>query len=139
MPKRPRINENGFYHLINRGVDKRKVFLDRADHIMFLDLLNEYRPIYHFSIHAYCLMDNHYHLLMEIKQQNLSEIMQKINHLYAIYFNKKYNRVGHLWQGRFKSWFVIDVHYFYNLTRYIEQNPIRAGKWRVDHNNNECW
>ncbi len=127
MPRRKRSNENGYYHLINRGVEKRKVFLDSADHVTFLKLIDELKPVNNFNIHAYCLMDNHYHLLMEIKIKNLSTIMQQLNYSYANYFNKKYTRVGHLWQGRFKSWTINDEYYFHTVKRYIEQNPVRAG------------
>jgi len=71
-------------------------------------------------------MSNHYHLLIKINRENLSAIMQKINSRYSIYFNKKYERVGPLWQGRFKSWYVYDTTYLQTLVRYIEFNPIKA-------------
>jgi len=71
-------------------------------------------------------MNNHYHLLMQIKNENLSIIMQKVNSRYSMYFNHKYKRVGPLWQGRFKSWFVYDENYLQTLVRYIEFNPIKA-------------
>ena len=71
-------------------------------------------------------MNNHYHLLMQIKNENLSIIMQKVNSRYSMYFNHKYKRVGPLWQGRFKSWFVYDDNYLQTLVRYIEFNPIKA-------------
>ena len=71
-------------------------------------------------------MDNHYHLLIETTSQNLSLFMRQINANYAIYFNKKYKRVGHLWQGRYKSWYIINEDYLYTLFRYIEHNPLKA-------------
>ena len=71
-------------------------------------------------------MGNHYHLLIEISQENLSKFMRQLNMNYAIYFNKKYKRTGHLWQGRFKSWYVTDEAYLYTLMLYIEQNPLKA-------------
>ena len=71
-------------------------------------------------------MGNHYHLLIETAQENLSKFMRQLGMNYAIYFNKKYKRVGHLWQGRFKSWFVTDEAYLYTLMLYIEQNPLKA-------------
>jgi hypothetical protein len=71
-------------------------------------------------------MSNHYHLLLEITSPNLSKFMQQLNMNYSIYFNKKYKRSGHLWQGRFKSWYVTDEAYLYTLMCYIEQNPIKA-------------
>ena len=85
-----------------------------------------YAQSFHIVIHNYCLMSNHYHLLIETKQENLSKFMRQLNMNYAIYFNKKYKRVGHLWQGRFKSWYVTDEAYLYTLMRYIEQNPLKA-------------
>ena len=86
-----------------------------------------YAKDYDITIHNYCLMSNHYHLLIEIINKNLSKFMRQLNMNYAIYFNKKYKRVGHLWQGRFKSWYVTDEAYLYTLMCYIEQNPLRAG------------
>lgn len=71
-------------------------------------------------------MSNHYHLLLEIQEENLSKFMRQLNMNYSIYFNKKNKRVGHLWQGRFKSWYVTDVAYLYTLMCYIEQNPLKA-------------
>ena len=71
-------------------------------------------------------MDNHYHLLAETTAENLSLFMRQINANYAIYFNKKYKRTGHLWQGRYKSWYIIQQEYLYTLFRYIEHNPIKA-------------
>jgi DNA-directed RNA polymerase specialized sigma subunit len=71
-------------------------------------------------------MDNHYHLLLQTKQENLSLMMRQVNSHYAIYFNKKEKRIGHLWQGRFRSWYVVNEEYLYLLLRYIEHNPIKA-------------
>ncbi len=85
-----------------------------------------YAKSYGITIHNYCLMGNHYHLLIEIEQENLSKFMKQLNSNYAIYFNKKYKRSGHLWQGRFKSWYVTDEAYLYTFMLYIEQNPLKA-------------
>jgi REP element-mobilizing transposase RayT len=123
MPRKPRIEKNGFYHIINRGVAKGDIFIEECDYAKFLEILQD---AYGFEIYSYCLMSNHYHLLMEIKKENLSAIMQKVNSRYSIYFNKKYERVGPLWQGRFKSWYVYDEIYLDTLIRYIEFNPIKA-------------
>ena len=81
---------------------------------------------YSITLHNYCLMSNHYHLLIETKNENLSKFMRQLNMNYAIYFNKKYKRVGHLWQGCFKSWYVVDEAYLYTLMLYIEQNPLKS-------------
>jgi putative transposase len=87
-------------------------------------ILLEY--LYEVKVHSYVLMSNHYHLLVETSKENLSGYMRHINANYAIYFNKKYKRSGHLWQGRFKFWHVTDEAYLYALVAYIEYNPIKA-------------
>jgi len=126
MPRRPRIEIAGYYHIINRGVEQRIVFKEAADYEYFEELMCFYMKSYNIILHNYCLMSNHYHLLIEITQENLSKFMRQLNMNYAIYFNKKYKRIGHLWQGRFKSWYVTDEAYLYTLMLYIEQNPFKA-------------
>jgi len=126
MPRKPRIEIAGFYHIINRGVEQRVVFKEFDDYEYFEELMCLYAKSFGITIHNYCLMSNHYHLLLEIKSPNLSKFMRQLNMNYSIYFNKKYKRVGHLWQGRFKSWYVTDEAYLYTLMCYIEQNPIKA-------------
>ncbi|RXJ69315.1 hypothetical protein CRV08_04715 [Halarcobacter ebronensis] len=126
MARRPRIEIAGYYHIINRGVEKRVVFYDKDDFEYFIDLLSIGCKKFNITLHNYCIMNNHYHLLIELIEENLSKFMRYLNATYAIYFNKKYKRVGHLWQGRFKSWYVANEAYLYILMRYIEQNPIKA-------------
>ena len=126
MPRKPRIEIAGYYHIVNRGVEQRTVFLEADDYEYFEELLCFYLESYNIILHNYCLMSNHYHLLIEIEEENLSKFMKQLNANYAIYFNKKYGRTGHLWQGRFKSWYVTDEAYLYTLMIYIEQNPLKA-------------
>ena len=126
MARRPRIEIAGFYHILNRGVEQRVIFKEPADYEYFEKLMCFYMKSYNITLHNYCLMPNHYHLLIEITSENLSKFMRQLNMNYAIYFNKKYKRVGHLWQGRFKSWYVTDEAYLYTLMCYIEQNPLKA-------------
>ena len=126
MARRPRIEQAGYYHIINRGVDKMNIFRHPDDYEYFEELMCFYMKSYGITLHNYCLMSNHYHLLIEISQENLSKFMRQLNMNYAIYYNKKYKRTGHLWQGRFKSWFVTDEAYLYTLMLYIEQNPLKA-------------
>ena len=126
MPRRPRIEIAGYYHIINRGVEQRIIFKEADDYEYFEELMCFYMKSYGITLHNYCLMGNHYHLLIETSTDNLSKFMRQLNMNYAIYFNKKYKRVGHLWQGRFKSWFVTDEAYLYTLMLYIEQNPLKA-------------
>ncbi len=126
MPRKPRVEYRGFHHIINRGVARGNIFLKDADYLKFLEILEHTSKIYNFKVHSFCLMTNHYHLLLEIKSENLSLLARQINSKYAQYFNKEYKRVGPLWQGRFKSWYVHDENYLEILVRYIEQNPIKA-------------
>jgi len=100
--------------------------LSEADFKTFLDILLSAKERYGFNVHSLCLMPNHYHLLIETIDENLSLIARQINSKYAQYFNRVYKRVGPLWQGRFKNWYVYDEKYLYNLFRYIEQNPLKA-------------
>jgi len=127
MPRKPRIEIDGFYHIINRGVEQRVVFEDKEDYEYFEELMCFYVQAHNITIHNYCLMSNHYHLLIEVKGETLSKYMRQLNMNYAIYFNKKHHRSGHLWQGRFKSWYVTDEAYLYTLILYIENNPVKAG------------
>ena len=127
MPRKPRIEIPGYYHIINRGVEQRDVFLDEEDFDTFEELLCDLTKEFDIILHNFCLMNNHYHLLIEIKKENLSKFMRQLGMNYSIYFNKRYKRVGHLWQGRYKSWYVTDEAYLYTLIRYIEQNPLKAG------------
>jgi len=126
MPRKPRIEIAGHYHIMNRGVGRRIIFKEEVDYQEFEKLMCFHAKNCGITIHNYCLMSNHYHLLIEIQQENLSKFMRQLNMNYAIYFNKKYKRAGHLWQGRFKSWLVTDEAYLYTLMLYIEQNPIKA-------------
>ena len=126
MARKKRMESIGFYHIVNRGVERRKIYMDDEDHIAFLEILEESAEIYAFEIYAYALMGNHYHILLKTTALNLSLIMRQINSRYSMYFNKKYKRVGPLWQGRFKSWYVYDESYLKSLVKYIELNPIKA-------------
>ena len=126
MARRPRIELTWKYHIVNRGVAQMQIFREPADYEYFEELMCVYAKSFGIIIHNYCLMGNHYHLLIEITSQNLSKFMRQLNMNYAIYFNKKYTRIGHLWQGRFKSWYVTDEAYLYTLMCYIEQNPLKA-------------
>ena len=88
MPRKPRIEIAGYYHIVNRGVEQRRVFLKEEDYEYFEELMCLYAKSYGITLHNYCLMGNHYHLLIEIQQENLSKFMRQLNMNYAIYFNK---------------------------------------------------
>ncbi len=127
MSRRSRTTSVGLHHVINRGVEKRLIFLDDFDRRRFLRLVEDQKAVFDFDTIAYCLMPNHYHFLIETRFKNLSDAFKNLDQNYAQYFNKKYDRVGALWQSRFKSWFVYDERYLSVLIKYIERNPIKAG------------
>jgi putative transposase len=118
--------ENAFYHITSRGNLRNEIFHDAADRERFLKILSRTKERYGFLLHGYALMDNHYHLLMETPKANLSQIMQNINTSYTVYINRKYQRSGHLLQGRFKGIIVDKDRYLVALSRYIHLNPVRA-------------
>jgi REP element-mobilizing transposase RayT len=127
MARRPHIDLPGYHHIVNRGVNRSDLFVSDIDKETFIGILCKACRIYDVVVHDFCLMDNHYHLLVENRQENLSLFMRQINANYAIYFNKQHNRTGHLWQGRYRSWYILDEDYLYRTVRYIEHNPIEAG------------
>lgn len=126
MPTRLRVDFAGYHHVINRGVNRCNVFNTSNDKDMFLQIINKTARIHKVILHTYALMDNHYHLLIETQEENISCFMRVVNANYAQYFNRKYKRSGHLWQDRYKSKFVISEDYLYSLIKYIENNPIEA-------------
>ena len=126
MPRKYRITDAGFYHVINRGVERRNVFLDDEDFEKFIELLQFIKDKFKIKIHSFCLMSNHYHLLIETASANISDAIKYLNSMYSSWFNKKYNRSGHLWQGRFKSYYLYDDAQFWIVSKYIERNPIEA-------------
>jgi len=126
MPRRPRINLAGYHHIINRGVNRSNIFMEAEDYEQFLRSVCKACVSYKVILHDYCLMSNHFHLLVETQLENLSLFMKHINSNYAIYANKKYKRSGHFWQGRFYSRYLTSDDHYYTLIRYIEQNPIEA-------------
>lgn len=115
------------YHVFNRGVEKKNIFKTDDDRIKFLTIIENALKQYRFKIYAYVLMPNHYHILLEDEDGNLSKIMKYIGEKYAMYFNWKYKRVGHLYQGRYKCLIVEKEMYLKEVARYIMLNPIRAG------------
>jgi REP element-mobilizing transposase RayT len=128
MARQLRIEYPGaFYHITSRGNQKERVFLSDYDRTVLLDYLRDANKKYGAIIHTYCLMDNHYHLLLETPHANLSKTMHFINTSYTIFFNTKHARVGHLFRGRFKAILIETDSYAQELSRYIHLNPVRAG------------
>ena len=116
-----------FYHVTSRGNERKTIFINKRDRQKFLSYLESATERYGAVVHVYCLMDNHYHLLLETPSGNLSQVMHHINGAYTAYFNTKRGRVGHLFQGRYKA-ILIDVdEYAKELSRYIHLNPVRGG------------
>ncbi|NVM21363.1 MAG: transposase [Desulfobacterales bacterium] len=115
-----------FYHVMNRGNAGEDIFISIRDKERFTEYLEKSVERFSIIIHTYCLMSNHYHLLVETPQPNLSLAMQWLNVSYASYHNRKRHRSGHLFQGRFKSILVDADEYLKHLSRYIHLNPVRA-------------
>lgn len=118
---------NSFYHVLSRGNERRKIFYDTRDYKKFLEILGKTTERFKIEIHAYVLMPNHYHLLLRTNDANLSKAIQWLNVSYTVWFNKKHTRIGHLFQGRFKSFIVENEKYFITLCLYAHGNPFRAG------------
>jgi putative transposase len=118
--------EGAFYHVTSRGNLRDRIFFDNRDREKFIDILKRTKERYSYLLHAYVLMDNHYHLLIETPLANLKQIMQNVNTSYTVSTNRKYGRSGHLFQGRYKSIIVDKENYLAELSRYIHLNPVRA-------------
>jgi len=118
---------HAIYHVTARGNAQQDVYLDDDDRELFLGVLADVVDRYTWICHAYCLMDNHYHLLIETPNANLSLGMRQLNGVYTQRFNRRHGRVGHLFQGRFKAILVERDAYLLELARYIVLNPLRAG------------
>ena len=114
------------YHVMSRGDKKENIFFAREDQSLFLSLLSIVSERFAWKLHAYCLMNNHYHLLVETPLGNLSKGMHYLNGVYTQKFNRAYDRVGHVFQGRYKAIFVEKDSYLLELARYIVLNPVRA-------------
>ncbi|MEM8500941.1 MAG: transposase [Pseudomonadota bacterium] len=115
------------YHVTSRGNARADIYFDDADRRQFLALLDDTCAEFHWMCHSYCLMSNHYHLLVETGRPTLSSGMRFLNGTYAQRFNKRHQRVGHLLQGRYKAILVDSEPYLLELARYIVLNPVRAG------------
>jgi len=128
MPRKARLFlNNAIYHAMARGNQKQLTFINEEDFVKYLDILKHYKRKYKFKLYGYCLMPNHVHLMLEVEHgPDLGKIMQGLNQTYTIWFNHKYKKVGHLWQGRYKSKVVQKDGYLWDCIEYMETNPIRA-------------
>jgi REP element-mobilizing transposase RayT len=128
MPRHPRVHaQHTTYHIIARGNNGQPIFLDTDDYRKFLFQLLQTKKRYPFVLAAYVLMPNHFHLLIEVKDDATARIMQSLLTAYARYFNQKHERRGHLFQGRYKAILCQKDAYLMELIRYIHLNPVRAG------------
>ena len=124
-PLRP-IDENLIYHVINRGNNRQKVFRKRGDFVAFLAALAELKQRKPFQLYGYCLLDNHFHLLLRPTGATISRIMQSLLVSHTQRYHRHYHSGGHVWQGRFKSPVIQNDEYLLTVLHYIEANPLRA-------------
>ena len=125
------------YHVTSRGDRREPIYLDDDDRLAFLRILDEVVKRFNWVCHSYCLMDNHYHLLVETPDGNLSKGMRQLNGMYTQAINRRHKWVGHLFQGRFKGILVDKNAYLLELARYVVLNPVRAGM--VKHPGQYSW
>ncbi len=148
MPSRNTVREfapDSYYHVYNRGVEKRHIFLDEQDYRVFIGLLKRYlshdvhrKPdrhlkrnvSQHVSLLAYCLMPNHYHLLLyQTSEDGVTQLMRRVITGYVMYFNDRYQRVGALFQSKYKASHINADAYLHHISRYIHQNPDKYETW----------
>ena len=137
MPRQARTTAStGIFHVMMRGINHQNIFEDEEDYSRFLSTLHTMAESYEpdgtpagrkYTLYAYCLMSNHFHLLIREREDNLAMAVKRIASSYVYYYNHKYGRDGHLFRERFKSEPVNDMDYFVTLLRYIHQNPLKAG------------
>jgi len=131
MARPPRLEFSGaLYHITSRGDRQEAIYEDDADRKAYLAVLERVCKTHNWVCHAYCLMSNHYHLLIETPDANLSKGMRQLNGIYTQTFNRAHERAGHLFQGRYKAILVEKDNYLLELSRYIVLNPVRAGMVR---------
>ncbi|MGH7791996.1 MAG: helix-turn-helix domain-containing protein [Thermodesulfobacteriota bacterium] len=115
-----------WYHVMNRGASHQKIFLNDDDKNSFLNLLGEASKMWSIQVHAFCLLDNHYHLLIHTPKENLSRSMRHVNGIYTQRYNRKYGKDGPIFRGRFKGILIDANSYLLEVVRYIDLNPVKA-------------
>lgn len=120
-------SSTGIYHIMLRGINRQDIFGDEEDIERLLETIKKYKEVSQYQIYAYCVMSNHIHMLIKETEDSISNIIKRISSSYVFWYNKKYERCGHLFQERFKSEAVENDEYFLTVVRYIHQNPIKAG------------
>ena len=128
--------EGALYHITSRGNARQSIFRDNEDRLLFLDTLKRVADRFHWLCHAYCLMDNHYHLVIETPDGNLAKGMRQLNGVYTQGYNRRHHHTGHLFQGRYKAILVEKESHFLEVCRYVVLNPVRTkvvkepGRWK---------
>jgi REP element-mobilizing transposase RayT len=120
-------SSTGLYHIVMRGINRQHIFDEESDYEKFLNILSLVRELSGIKLYAYCLMSNHFHLLIKEGDEPLSRTFRRIGARYVYFYNKKYDRVGHLFQDRYKSDPIENDEYLVAVIRYIFQNPVKAG------------
>ncbi len=129
MPRIARVKINSaIYHIMVRSISEIQLFKEREDKLKYFSLIRKYQLKYKFKVYAYCLLDNHGHILLDCNGADISRIMHSINFCYAQYFNHKYKRHGHVFQDRFKSKIIDTNEYLSMVSAYIHQNSIDVVK-----------
>jgi REP element-mobilizing transposase RayT len=123
---------NGRYHVTTRGNERKAIYRADTDRLHFLELLGQMVERYGVQVHAYVLMDNHFHLLLQTPEANLSRALQWLNVSYGVWFNRRHDRVGHLFQGRFKAVVVEEDAGWQEVARYVHLNPVRVAAMKLD-------
>ncbi len=124
--KRRKYSNSGVYHIMIKGIDSQDIFYNDYDKKVFLKYIDDNKKFFRYKIYAYCLMNNHVHLVMKVEKDILSNAMKSLEVRYSLYFNNKYLRSGPLFQNRFNSKSVENQRYFLDLCRYVHQNPEKA-------------
>ena len=129
MPRNSRdYIKSSFFHVMIQGIDKEKILKNDDEKSYFINTINELKNLIDINVIAYCIMDNHAHLLLNTDEiKKLSKFMQRLNTKYAIYYNKKYDRVGYVVRNRYRSEGIFSESQLYNCINYIYNNPIKAG------------
>jgi len=131
MPRKARVKtDESIFHIMCKSISEVNLFKDGEDKKKYLLLVKKYKELYNFKIYGYCLMDNHSHLMVDTNGADISKVMHGINFSYAMYFNKKYKREGHLFKDRFKSKIVNTERYLKTLSLYMHNNPTDIGEFK---------
>lgn len=143
MPKKNRrdtVYDNSVHHVVQRGLNRARIFNEQKDYEKFKLIIYRYLKEYSISIYNYCLMPNHIHVLLHVKEQaHLSDFMHDISLAYSSYYRYTYKYVGYLWQGRFKNFLIEKDSYLLECARYIERNPLRVKYKLVDDLSQYPW